>query len=60
MKTYIRLLSYLYPYKGRIFITCILSLFILALQGISVWVGAGFIEKLLTGEEFYPIAANSG
>jgi ABC-type multidrug transport system fused ATPase/permease subunit len=48
MKTYLRLLKYLSPYKGVIFVTWLLSLGVLGVQGISAWIAANFVEKILS------------
>jgi len=50
MKNYLRILSYLRLYKGIIFLTWLISILVLILQGISVWIGAGFIQKILSGQ----------
>jgi len=50
MKTYIKLFRYLLPFKIHIFFTWILSLFLLGLDGISVWIAAGFLEKIISGK----------
>lgn len=50
MTLYLRILKYLWPYKVTILVTWLISLLVLALQGISVWIGAEFIEKILTGQ----------
>ena len=46
MKIILRIVAYLRPYKLLILFTCGLSLLVLLLQGISVWVGARFIQGL--------------
>jgi ABC-type multidrug transport system fused ATPase/permease subunit len=48
MTTYLRLLKYLAPHKRVILVTWVLSLGVLAVQGISAWIGANFVEKLLS------------
>ncbi len=50
MKTYIKLFRYLLPYKGLIVVTWLISILLLCLDGISVWVGAGFLEKVISGK----------
>lgn len=50
MKTYITLFKYLLPYKFHIIFTWFLSLFLLGLDGISVWIAAGFLEKIISGK----------
>lgn len=60
MKPYLRLLKYLYPHGSIILITWAFSLLVLALQGISVWVGGGFIEKLLTKQPLGMGGGDSG
>ena len=50
MKPYLKLFKYLLPYKGLIIVTWIISLVLLCLDGISVWVGAGFLEKVISGK----------
>jgi len=50
MKPFIKLFKYLLPYKGLILITWLISLLLLCLDGISVWVGAGFLEKIISGK----------
>ncbi len=49
MALYLRILKYLKPYKATILLTWLISLLVLFLQGISVWIGAEFLERLLTG-----------
>jgi len=50
MQYYFRFLKYLKPYKAHIALTWMLSVLVVASQGISVWVGAGFLQKLFVGE----------
>ena len=50
MKPYLKLFKYLLPYKGLILVTWLISLLLLCLDGISVWVGAGFLEKIISGK----------
>ena len=50
MKVYIKLFRYLLPYKTHIILTWIISVFLLALDGISVWIAAGFLEKIISGK----------
>jgi ABC-type multidrug transport system fused ATPase/permease subunit len=51
MKVYLRLLRYLAPYKGVVVLTWIISLAVLALQGISAWVGADFVERFISSHQ---------
>ena len=48
LKVYLRLFRYLRSYRLPILLTYLMSLAVLALQGLSVWVAAGFIEKVLS------------
>lgn len=50
MRAYARLIAYLRPYWGLIVVTWMASLLILALSGLSIWVAADFVEKVLLGE----------
>ena len=54
MKVLLRLLSYLRPFTRVILLTWVISLMLLALQALTVWVGAGFIERVLNGSEESP------
>ena len=47
MRTYLRILRYLQPYRLTIAATWLLSLLIVGLQVLSVWVGAMLVEKIL-------------
>ncbi len=49
MKILWRLLSYLRPFGRTILLTWAISLILLALQALTVWVGAGFIERVING-----------
>lgn len=49
MRAYLRLIAYLKPYWGVITVTWVASLLMLGIQGLSIWIGAGFIEKILMG-----------
>ncbi|MDD8026030.1 MAG: ABC transporter ATP-binding protein [Acidobacteriota bacterium] len=60
MKIILRILSYLRPYKLLILATCGLSLVVLLLQGISIWVGARFLQGLLGGATAFGGPANVG
>ena len=60
MKLYLEILKYLRPYKMTVLVTWVLSILVLALQGISVWVAAGFIEKLLVGQPLGTSAPDTG
>lgn len=48
MRQYLRLLSYLKPYKHLVIVSSGLSFLLLALEGVSAWVGAGFIQQLIS------------
>jgi len=49
MKILLRLFPYLRPFRKAIVLTWVISLMVLALQALTVWIGAGFIEQLLKG-----------
>jgi ATP-binding cassette, subfamily B, bacterial len=51
---YWRLFSYLRPYGRFIALTWIISLCVLALQALTAWIGAGFIERILQGRSGSP------
>jgi len=48
LKYYIRLLKYLKPYWLIVVFTWLLSIFVVFLQAITVWIGAGFVQKILS------------
>jgi subfamily B ATP-binding cassette protein MsbA len=50
MKAYLKLFRYLLPFKIHIIFTWIISIFLLALDGISIWIAAGFLEKIISGK----------
>jgi len=50
IKLYKRLFGYLRPYWPLLMLTWGLSLLILFFEALSVWVGADFLERLLTGK----------
>jgi len=60
MKPYLKLFKYLLPYKGLILVTWLISLLLLFLDGISVWVGAGFLEKIISGKELTVSQGDAG
>ena len=47
MRTYLRMLRYLQPYRVTVAATWLLSILIVGLQVLSVWVGAILVEKIL-------------
>lgn len=58
MKVYLRLLSYLRPFMGTVILAVWLNLTIAVLQGFSVWVGAEFIERILSSRPGGAIASS--
>ncbi len=48
VSTLLRLLGYLRPYWAAILLTWVASVLVLLVQGVSIWVAADFLEKLLT------------
>src|SRR5512136_1568818 len=54
MRPYLRLLAYLKPHWPVVVVATVLSLLIVSLEGLNVWVGAGFIEQLTTGRASTP------
>jgi ABC-type multidrug transport system fused ATPase/permease subunit len=48
---YLRLLGYLKPHRAAIAFTWLMSIGVLALQAVTLWIGAGFIERVLRGGE---------
>ena len=50
IKLYRRLFGYLRPYWPLVVLTWVLSLLILFFEALSVWIGADFLERLLTGK----------
>lgn len=59
MHYYYRLLAYLKPYLHIVIFTWVISILLIALQGISVWILADFIEKLVAGEKVISFATES-
>jgi ATP-binding cassette, subfamily B, bacterial MsbA len=51
MHAYLRLLKYLRPHMPVIAITWAMSLLVLGCQVLTLWVGAGFIQKVLLSKE---------
>lgn len=49
MRVCSRLLSYLKPFWPWILLTSLFSLVVVSLQAVSIWIGAEFIQRLLTG-----------
>jgi subfamily B ATP-binding cassette protein MsbA len=50
IRTYRRLFGYLKPFWPLVVFTWALSLLILFFEALSVWIGADFLERLLTGK----------
>jgi ABC-type multidrug transport system fused ATPase/permease subunit len=50
IKLYRRLFGYLRPYWPQVILTWIFSLLILIFEALSVWIGADYLERLLTGK----------
>jgi ABC-type multidrug transport system fused ATPase/permease subunit len=59
MSAFIRLLGYLRPHLGLILLTWIVSLVILLLQGLSIWVGTGFLEQVISGRNATPAVSGA-
>lgn len=49
MDVYRKLLTYLKPHRAAMVGTWLMSIGVLGLQAVTLWIGAGFIERLLRG-----------
>jgi subfamily B ATP-binding cassette protein MsbA len=59
VKTYLRMLGYLRPYRLTVAATWLISIIVVGLQVVSVWVGAILVEKILipSGTAMAPLTA---
>ena len=51
MHSYWRLLAYLRPHRAVIALASLISVAVLGMQGLTVWISADFIERILHGRE---------
>lgn len=58
MHSYWRLLAYLRPHRRVIAFTWLISIAVLGMQGLTIWIGADFIERILRGREAAGLVLN--